>query len=325
MDPNESDFPFDVAEDILGGRTKAEEETRQARKLQAQEEYSHKFTNVFNNTSQGEEIRRLHYEEVKKKKREKAHANRKRARKAKAAEKWDRPGVDPEQLAEELRLKAMAEREWLVESRHNGLKIVFDLAYDHCMLPKEVNSLGFQLCHSYSVLRKCTEKLSLNLCSCAGKIREVVSHLGGDFWQVNMFKEPFEVVFQDRLKDVVYLSPDGEEAITEFVPTKIYVIGGLVDNTIIKNQSKNRAEEAGVVSRRLPLELLEAKGKWRVSLNVNTIVEIIGKYLELQDMKGALMAGLPSKYQKYSEACKKEREKSDSESNEEEKSVEGLE
>jgi tRNA (guanine9-N1)-methyltransferase len=43
-------------------------------------------------------------------------------------------------------------------------------------------------------------------------------------------------------KKPIYLSPDASEELLEIDPDAAYVIGGLVDRTVIKNASLNRAE-----------------------------------------------------------------------------------
>lgn len=309
MNADEFDFLFNISEEALTNDLKEESELKNKRKEETKQQYSQKYQNCFNNSPEGEEAKKLFYEAIRKRKRDKAHENRKRARREAATKKWTAPGATAQKIIEQERLERQADRDWLKSCKEDGLKIVFDLSFEGSMFEKEVNSLAFQICHSYSAVRKCKEKMSLNVCSYVGNIREITEKIGGKYWFINKFEEPFETVFKDRLADIVYLSPDGEETLSTFDPKKIYIIGGLVDNTIIKNQSRNRAKEAGVISQKLPLELLEVKGKWRHSLNVNTIVEIIGKYLETKDMKIALEEGLPSKYKKYSQKLLQEKNK----------------
>ena len=53
--------------------------------------------------------------------------------------------------------------------------------------------------------------------------------------------------------ELVYLSPDADEILDTIDTFKVYVIGGLVDRSIAKNQSLNRATALGVQCVRLPL------------------------------------------------------------------------
>lgn len=45
-------------------------------------------------------------------------------------------------------------------------------------------------------------------------------------------EEPLEQVFKPE--EMIYFSPDAEEEIETIDPTKVYVIGGLVDRSIVK-------------------------------------------------------------------------------------------
>lgn len=54
-------------------------------------------------------------------------------------------------------------------------------------------------------------------------------------------------------KDLVYLSPDADQELTDLSESCAYVMGGLVDRTILKNASLNRAEELGIPAFRLPI------------------------------------------------------------------------
>ena len=53
--------------------------------------------------------------------------------------------------------------------------------------------------------------------------------------------------------ELVYFSPDATEILDTIDSTKVYVIGGLVDRSIAKNQSLDRASSLGVQCVRLPL------------------------------------------------------------------------
>lgn len=43
-------------------------------------------------------------------------------------------------------------------------------------------------------------------------------------------------------KKPIYLSPDAPEQLTQIDPDAAYIIGGLVDRTVLKNASKYRAD-----------------------------------------------------------------------------------
>ena len=55
------------------------------------------------------------------------------------------------------------------------------------------------------------------------------------------------------VNELVYLSPDADEVLDTIDTSKVYVIGGLVDRSIAKNQSLNRAMALDIQCVRLPL------------------------------------------------------------------------
>ena len=74
-------------------------------------------------------------------------------------------------------------------------------------------------------------------------------------------EESIEKVFTPE--EMVYFSPDATEEIESIDPSKVYIIGGLVDRSIVKvvlivlydhqNQSFLRAQQLGVHAVKLPL------------------------------------------------------------------------
>lgn len=64
--------------------------------------------------------------------------------------------------------------------------------------------------------------------------------VGASKWPMTFHKECVEEVFKPE--EIIYFSPDAEEEIETIDPSKVYVIGGLVDRSISKvwiNQSSH--------------------------------------------------------------------------------------
>jgi Trm5-related predicted tRNA methylase len=73
-----------------------------------------------------------------------------------------------------------------------------------------------------------------------------------------------------KAEDTVYLSPDAEEALTDFDVLKTnFIIGGLIDRTIVKNASLNQSKNIGVVARRLPLAEFSPIKVTKTELSIN--------------------------------------------------------
>jgi tRNA (guanine9-N1)-methyltransferase len=102
---------------------------------------------------------------------------------------------------------------------------------------------------------------------------------------------------------LVYLTPDSPNALTEFDPEKIYVIGGLVDETTTKNVSLQFAGEKQISTGRLPIDEYfmpdkskkEAVGTFKKVLTVNQVFDIILTWYRSKDWVKAISAGLPER------------------------------
>ena len=85
-------------------------------------------------------------------------------------------------------------------------------------------------------------------------------------------------------KKPIYLSPDAPDPLTEIDPDAAYIIGGLVDRTVIKNASYQRALDLGIPVVRLPIREMM---KNRTCLNLDHVVMMLNKFKQTNDWKTA--------------------------------------
>ena len=76
-------------------------------------------------------------------------------------------------------------------------------------------------------------------------------------------------------KKLVYLSPDAPKPLQTVEEDTAYVIGGLVDRTIIKDASYIRAQKLKIQARHLPIRQFM---KGRSCLNLDHVAVILGKF-----------------------------------------------
>ncbi|GFY67567.1 tRNA methyltransferase 10 homolog B, partial [Trichonephila inaurata madagascariensis] len=162
----------------------------------------------------------------------------------------------------------------------------------------ELSRLSSQLRRLYGSNRHSPNPVHLYFCSfspadafyqiCASKNDGFSSYI------VEMTAEAPEDLFD--LEDIIYLSPDSENALETLDSNKVYVIGGIVDDTVKKNLSLNHAKNFNIRSARLPIpEYLApySSNPGATVLTVNQVFDILLKYYETKDWTEALGSHVP--------------------------------
>jgi Trm5-related predicted tRNA methylase len=78
---------------------------------------------------------------------------------------------------------------------------------------------------------------------------------GSKSWGIMLHETALKESFDNKIdwNNTYYLSPDAPEAIIDFDERTQFIIGGLIDRTVIKNASLEWAEECQLQARRLPI------------------------------------------------------------------------
>ena len=157
-----------------------------------------------------------------------------------------------------------------------GPTCVIDCDFDALMLDREVTSLVQQLMYAYGANRRAAIPLDFHLTSVSGRIEAGLRKIDGfSNWKVTSHATSHLDVFErERL---VYLSSEGTETLWTLDPTKVYVIGGLVDHNRLKGLTHERAVLAGIATARLPIDEHMQMSQRRV-LAVNHVFDILLHY-----------------------------------------------
>nr|XP_040035596.1 tRNA methyltransferase 10 homolog B isoform X1 [Gasterosteus aculeatus aculeatus] len=182
------------------------------------------------------------------------------AKKSKRKEEKQRRKVNREQAPDHPQftkrvLKAIA-KERLAEAQSSGLRLCVDLSMTDGMSDKEVSRLAGQLRRLYGSNKKATRPFHLLLTDLVegGRLYRECLRMNEGFlnYMIDMTEESCLDLFPPEA--VVYLTPDAEEALETVDADKVYVLGGLVDESIRKTLSLSRARELSVHTARLPID-----------------------------------------------------------------------
>ncbi|OQE29427.1 hypothetical protein PENSTE_c002G08985 [Penicillium steckii] len=200
--------------------------------------------------------------------------------------------------------------------------IIIDCGYDDLMISKERISLSSQLTRIYSDNNRAPWRSNLIFSSFNKLLKErfetaVTCHenwkgiklIPEDFMHATtMAKDfmasprggqltgPFAKYSDAKPEDgeVIYLSSDSENTLTELKPYCTYIIGGLVDKNRHKAVCYKTALEKGVKTAKLPISQY-IKMSSRAVLTTNHVVDIMLQWMETGDWGEAFMKVLPQR------------------------------
>lgn len=208
--------------------------------------------------------------------------------------------------------------------------IVLDCDFDDLMRDNERISLASQITRCYSDNKNSRFRAHLTVSSFGGHLRERfegllngvykswkgMRFLDEDFvgtsekakeWMSDAKSKPLKGAFAkyadmdekkfEQLKEqgeVVYLSSESDETLTELKPFSTYIVGGLVDKNREKGICHKRATERGVRTAKLPIgDYLQMSS--RKVLATNHVNEIMVNWLECGDWGESFMRVMPKR------------------------------
>ncbi|EAW09469.1 tRNA (guanine(9)-N(1))-methyltransferase [Aspergillus clavatus NRRL 1] len=201
------------------------------------------------------------------------------------------------------------------------ITLVIDCGYDDLMLDKERVSLAAQITRSYSDNSRAPYRAHFVISSFDKLLKErfdTVLRKTHENWRgVRILQEDFAEaaeqskecmqgpqggklagVFADQPDakpedgEIVYLSSDSPNTLTELKPYSTYIIGGLVDKNRHKAVCYKSAVAKGMKTAKLPIgEYIQMSH--RQVLATNHVVEIMVRWLELRDWGKAFIQVIP--------------------------------
>ncbi|MEE6460605.1 hypothetical protein FKM82_001033 [Ascaphus truei] len=222
---------------------------------------------------------------------------------------WDDQRELRKQKRKEKRQKRKQERQTQVEQNTDGntrklirreiqpstLRLLIDCSFDSLMALKDVKKLNKQIQRCYAENRRAIHPVQLYLTSHGGQLKSNMDEYdkGWTNWKdIHIKSEHYTDLM--KTEDLVYLTSDSPDVLSELDETKAYIIGGLVDHNHHKGITYNQALDLGIGHAQLPLGSF-VKMNSRKVLAVNHVFEIMLAYLEKRDWKEAFFSVLPQR------------------------------
>uniref|UniRef100_A0A7R9TUM7 tRNA (guanine(9)-N(1))-methyltransferase n=1 Tax=Prasinoderma coloniale TaxID=156133 RepID=A0A7R9TUM7_9VIRI len=181
-----------------------------------------------------------------------------------------------EERLERVRAKQEQERR-LSEAVTRGVRLAIDMRWADQQTDREMRSLSFQLSQAYASNRLSPDPCCIVLAGLSeashAAIRQV--NAGLDNWRATVIEHAaLAELYAERRADVVYLSADADEELTEIERDKVYVVGGMLDHNSRKGATQECADAEGWRTARLPLARHVELGGSPV-LTVNQVVDML--------------------------------------------------
>nr|XP_023681161.1 tRNA methyltransferase 10 homolog B [Paramormyrops kingsleyae]XP_023681162.1 tRNA methyltransferase 10 homolog B [Paramormyrops kingsleyae]XP_023681163.1 tRNA methyltransferase 10 homolog B [Paramormyrops kingsleyae] len=232
-------------------------------------------------------------------KRSKRRGEKLRRRQRRAEASGD-AGAAADSLQDSKRVLKVNARERLAQARVTGPRLCVDLSVAVCMSPKEISRLAGQIGRLYGSNRRARKPFHLFLTDLKedSLLYRECQRMNDGFlrYAIDITEDSFLDLFPQE--SVIYLTPDAEQALEYVEPDKVYVLGGLVDESVQKKITYLRARDGGVPSARLPIseymvKKTNAKNYHSKILAINQVFDILLTFCDTGSWAVALGEGIP--------------------------------
>ena len=170
----------------------------------------------------------------------------------------------------------------LLVNPESSRKIIIDCSFGHIMTDFEKTSLAVQIQQCYSHLRQHPDHTVMHVVSVDEGLSERIRKQGGSEWVMQSTSELLESVIADAKERVIIMSPDADEELSGddvMQPNNIFVIGGIVDRLVSRNETAHKAIKLGLKSRRLPTDGDKFVNK---VFNIDSVFDFLVRCFDLQ-------------------------------------------
>ncbi|XP_019372356.1 PREDICTED: tRNA methyltransferase 10 homolog B isoform X1 [Gavialis gangeticus] len=196
-------------------------------------------------------------------------------------------------------LKAIT-RERLLEAKECGPRLCVDLSMTRHMSRKEVSRLAAQIRRLYGSNKKAEKPFWICLTGFVpgSLVYDECFRMNDGFsnYLMDTTQESYLDLFP--LETIVFLTPDSENVLQDVDSSKVYILGGLVDESIRKKLTLRKAQEHSLQTARLPIreymvKNVNEKNYHSEILAINQVFDALSTYYETKSWPEALKAGVP--------------------------------
>ncbi|XP_062984569.1 tRNA methyltransferase 10 homolog B [Elgaria multicarinata webbii] len=223
-------------------------------------------------------------------------SKRKRERERRKAKHVEEKGAAPRPSKRELKVIV---KERLLVAKETGPRLCIDLSMTSHMTKKEISRLATQIRRLYGSNKKAQTPFWLYLTGCAknSPIYDACLRMNDGFTTYLMDVTPESYLDLFPLETIVYLTPDSENALEEVDPQKVHILGGLVDESIQKRLTFQRAQEKHLQTARLPIQEymvknVNARNYHSTTLAINQVFDALSTFYETKSWEEALKAAV---------------------------------
>jgi tRNA (guanine9-N1)-methyltransferase len=188
-----------------------------------------------------------------------------------------------------------------------NLKVCIDCSYCSLMSEKEQSRLAQQIGHCYASNRAAATPAQITLTNIDKEsfFYKEMCRVNDGFERYYFIKseKSIEEIHSNNLDNLCYLSPDSEQVLERLDFKKVYIIGGLVDETVTKKVTFTKSNDLKLNCYRLPIEKYmvrrsnetDKKYNYNKILALNHVLDILLNLTVTNDWKDALARCVPAR------------------------------
>eukprot|EP00056_Hartaetosiga_gracilis_P019241 m.13492 g.13492 ORF g.13492 m.13492 type:complete len:790 (+) comp7526_c0_seq1:52-2421(+) len=161
----------------------------------------------------------------------------------------------------------------------NSVRVAVDMGLGDAMSRKEILKLSDQVRRLYGLNMGAEKPVHLCMTSLdpTSLVYKNCVRRNAGFKDYLITTTPLSHVEFFNQEEIVFLTPDSPNVIVDLNPGLVYVMGGLVDEQIIKNYTMERANKAGIKTASLPIKLFSNSEdtKYAPVLSINQVLETL--------------------------------------------------